>query len=83
MSAPPPRGVRPTCDQLFENAMAQLKGFGLVILRDVFPAELVMELLDRVASHADFVCGKAIAGLTDFNFDESYLFNPRNCTVAT
>ncbi len=66
--------LRPT----LENAMAQLKGFGLVILRDVFPAESVMELLDRVASHADFVCGKAIVGLTDFNFDESYLFNPRN-----
>jgi hypothetical protein len=60
------------------EAAAQLSTFGVVILRDVFEPQQIAGLLERTRRHADHVSAKATAGLTDFDFDESYVFSPRN-----
>jgi hypothetical protein len=60
------------------DAASQLSTFGVVILRNVFDPEQIAGLLERTRTHADFVSAKAIAGSTDYEFDESYVFSPRN-----
>jgi hypothetical protein len=61
-----------------EDAAFQLREFGLVILRNAFSVESISGLLDCVEKHTAFVHSKAIAGLSDFSFDETYRHNPKN-----
>ena len=67
--------LRPTS---LSDAAAQLDHFGVVILRDVFDPEQIAGLLERTREHADYVSAKAMAGETDFDLDESYVFSTRN-----
>lgn len=60
------------------DAASQLSTFGVVILRDVFYPQQIAGLLERTTEHADYVATKATAGLTDYEFDESYVFSSSN-----
>jgi hypothetical protein len=60
------------------DAASQLSTFGVVILRNVFDPQQVGGLLERTRKHADYVSAKARAGLTDFDFDPSYVFSSTN-----
>jgi hypothetical protein len=61
-----------------ENAVIQLRTFGLIILRDMFTATSISNLLDRAKRHSEHIRAKAIAGSSDFGFDETYRCNPKN-----
>jgi hypothetical protein len=61
-----------------ENALHQLRTYGLVVLRNAFRTELISDLLDRTEQHSAHVYSKAIASLSDYNFDETYRYNPKN-----
>jgi hypothetical protein len=61
-----------------DDAASQLDTFGVVVLRDVFDPQQIAGLLERTRKHAAYVEAKATAGETDFEFDESYVFSPRN-----
>jgi len=52
-----------------EDALHQLRAYGIVVLRNAFRTELIYDLLDRTKQHTAHVYSKAIAGLSHCNFD--------------
>jgi hypothetical protein len=61
-----------------EDALHQLRTYGIVVLRSAFRTELIHDLLDRTKHHAAYVYSKATAGLSDYDFDETYRYNAKN-----
>jgi hypothetical protein len=64
------------------DAASQLRTFGVVVLRNVFDPQQVAGLLQRTREHVDYVTAKAIAGSTDYDFDQSYAFAPSKLACA-